>query len=280
MPNLPRCPEYYYGWGANAERKGQFPPYEEAKKLIKKYKVKSKTEWDKFRKSKNFPKGKIPRDPPSVYKNEWKGFPDWLGNNNKQRRKGYSATGIKYWSYKKARTFVRKFNFYSSMEFKEAKDRGKIPKEIPSDAADVYKSLKTWESWPKFLGHNNIGGAMANYNFMNFKKARRWARKSNIKTLREWKKAHSKGLVPKNIPCHSDDYYNKTGDWKGWNDFVGSYKGAHLSKNFVWMPFEEAKKWVRSKNFQNQTEFRRYLSKHKTIKIPQNPQDIYGEKLF
>jgi len=275
---LPRSPEYYYGWGANGNRQGRFPSYEHAKKIVHKHKIKSKSEWDKFRKTKQFPIG-IPKDPPSVYRDEWKGWADWLGTNNVKNIKGYSITGVKYWNYKKARTYVRKFNFFSSKEFKKAKKKGKIPDQIPSDAADVYKSLGTWETWPKFLGHNNIGGAMANYNFMKFKDARKWARKSGIKSLREFKKAHSKGLVPKNIPCHSDDYYNKTEDWRGWNDFLASYKNIHQSKFHKWRSYEAAKRWVSSKKFKTIKEYKEFCkSGKKPLDIPVDPQRVYGGK--
>ena len=52
--------------------------YEDAKKFIKKFNLKTVKDWQKFTQSKDFPSGKIPVHPSRGYKKEWKSWPDFL----------------------------------------------------------------------------------------------------------------------------------------------------------------------------------------------------------
>ena len=57
-----------------------FLTYEQAKKIIHKFKLTTNQDWRKFKKSDNFP-DRIPRTPEGVYKDEWVSWGDWLGTN-------------------------------------------------------------------------------------------------------------------------------------------------------------------------------------------------------
>ena len=52
--------------------------FENAKKFVSTLKIKTKEEWEKYVKSKNFPNN-IPKSPYYFYKKNWKGWPDFLG---------------------------------------------------------------------------------------------------------------------------------------------------------------------------------------------------------
>lgn len=56
--------------------------YDEAKQIIKAFKVKSNKEWRSFAKSSDFPI-EVPKSPDKVYSRKltWKGWADFLGNN-------------------------------------------------------------------------------------------------------------------------------------------------------------------------------------------------------
>ena len=69
------------GWedylGNKLERywlKKDYPKFSDVKKFVLLKNIKSKNEWYKF----NLP-NKIPRSVHRIYKNEWKGWPDFLG---------------------------------------------------------------------------------------------------------------------------------------------------------------------------------------------------------
>ena len=62
----------------NSKRK--YINYKSAKKFTKKLKLTSKNHWNNYIKNKKLPSD-IPRDPYTTYlkRNEWKGWPDFLG---------------------------------------------------------------------------------------------------------------------------------------------------------------------------------------------------------
>jgi predicted helicase len=69
---------------ANFLRK--FKSFFEARKHVRKLKLKTYDDWLKLRKSKKVPKN-IPSNPQQSYKKEWKGWPDFLGTGRKPRSK-------------------------------------------------------------------------------------------------------------------------------------------------------------------------------------------------
>jgi predicted helicase len=91
--DIPYSPEIHYKkewkyWGDFLGTK--FIPYnlrnnmsfENAKKFASTLKIKTKEEWEKYVKSKNFPNN-IPKSPYYFYKKNWKGWPDFLGKKSK-----------------------------------------------------------------------------------------------------------------------------------------------------------------------------------------------------
>jgi Integrase repeat unit len=86
IPSVPSrlYKEHWKGWGdwlgtgyvANFER--EYPPFEEARKMVHSFDLKSQSEWRHFLRSGKKPID-IPSNPARTYKKEWKGFGDWLG---------------------------------------------------------------------------------------------------------------------------------------------------------------------------------------------------------
>lgn len=88
----------------------------------------------------------MPKFPDRVYISEWKGWNDFLGNNNVWIPKG---SNIKYWSYFDALRWTQKQGFKRVDEWMAAYNKGKIPKEIPKWPDRYYKE---WVNWSVFLG--------------------------------------------------------------------------------------------------------------------------------
>ncbi|NMJ86928.1 MAG: hypothetical protein EX285_03695 [Thaumarchaeota archaeon] len=71
-------------------RKGKIPwnkkawrPFKEARKIVCSLQLKNMREWRQYRKSNKKPDD-IPSHPEKIYKNNgWKGWADWLGNENR-----------------------------------------------------------------------------------------------------------------------------------------------------------------------------------------------------
>jgi len=86
--NIPRYPCTTYkewtGWtyflGTNFKRNTEFIPFDDAKKYIKKFNLKTRQQFRKWTKENHSFEVEIPRSPSTVYKNEgWHGWKDFLG---------------------------------------------------------------------------------------------------------------------------------------------------------------------------------------------------------
>ena len=87
--DIPKSPVHQYkkqwkswgdflGTGVISNKYKKFTSFEKAKSYVKPFNLNSQTAWYKLTKNKNFPKN-IPRYPPNTYKDQWKGWPDFLG---------------------------------------------------------------------------------------------------------------------------------------------------------------------------------------------------------
>jgi len=123
-------------------RKIIFQSFEDARKFAHTLKIKNQTDWRISGNSEKFPDD-IPRDPPSVYKKDWKGWGDWLGT-------GFVATQLRsYRSYKSAQKFVSSLKLQNKSDWTKYCQSGKKPKDIPSSPEHIYK--KEWKGMMKWL---------------------------------------------------------------------------------------------------------------------------------
>jgi len=117
---------------------------------------------------------------------------------------------------------------------------------------------------------------------LSFNEARDYVQNIGLKSSQEWKK-WSKGKLegkdkrPSFIPSNPDIVYKFKG-WKSWSDWIGTEK-----KRVDYLPFEEARAYVRSLQFKNFEEWKRYYQNkieglEKPENIPWNPQDVYGDE--
>jgi len=117
--------------------------------------------------------------------------------------------------------------------------------------------------------------------YLPFNQARQYMHEINLKNTREWKK-WSKGELegkdkrPNFIPSNPDVVYRFKG-WKSWSDWIGS------DKKIDYLPFEEAREYVRSLGFKNFEEWRNYYQNKldgltKPENIPWNPKDVYKKE--
>ena len=79
--------------------------------------------------------------------------------------------------------------------------------------------------------------------WISFKKAKIWARKSGIKTGTEWKKIGKLKKLPKNVPNRPDHVYKNVG-WISWADFLGTNNLSGTVKSLMWVTYDVAEKFV------------------------------------
>lgn len=125
--------------------KRQFRNFEDAQKLAQSLEIKTYREWRAWAKTESRPKD-IPSHPYKTYK--YKGWVNWghfLGTDN-------IPTNLReFWSFHKARRFVRKQGLKSVKSWEEWSAAGLKPKEIPAAPHRIYKN-KGWIDWPNWLG--------------------------------------------------------------------------------------------------------------------------------
>ncbi len=123
-------------------KKKPFLPFEEARQYIKDQCLPSKKGFEDWWKA-NKPKT-IPHFPYRVYIAEWKGWNDFLGNNNKMNLARRNWRPIN-----EATVWVHKLAFSNEAEWLKycSENRKTMPVDIPSRPDIVYKEWLSWNHW-------------------------------------------------------------------------------------------------------------------------------------
>ena len=203
--------------------------------------------------------------PPHIYKNEWKGWGNWLGSGN------IAPSDRVFLSYSKSKQFVSKLGLKNWNDWSNYCKSGKNPPDIPSNPNKSYK--KQWRGWGDWLGTGYV--ANQNREFRSFKNARGYIQSLRLESKAGWGKYSRSARKPKDIPSNPSHIYKK--QWRGWGDWLGTGRIADQDK--VYRSFEEAKKFVRSLRLQNTIQWDDYCkSGKKPEDIPANAPQTYKDK--
>ncbi len=119
--------------------------------------------------------------------------------------------------------------------------------------------------------------------YRNFERAREFAQSLQFNSMSSWKEYAREQLeassktTPFDIPISPDVYYKKNGKWVNWADWLGKAEK-------VWMPFEEAREFIRSLHLKDTWEWRDYTAgrlnhlESMPSGIPKSPSKVYKEK--
>ena len=126
-----------------------------------------------------------------------------------------------YRSFESARNYARSLKLKNNAEWSKHTKTKKFPKDIPANVIGAKAYKNKFISVGDFLGT----GSVANQKviFWNYKKAKNFIQKINLKSYSEYKKYLKKNNFTK-IPKAPHLYYNKSKQWKGWSDFLGKKK--------------------------------------------------------
>jgi hypothetical protein len=147
--NIPSKPDRYYknewvSWGnwlgtkSIANSKIRFVAVDDAKTIIRKFKISSFQEWKQLIKTKEFDSLNIPKNPPRSYTSDWKSWEDFFGSS-------YSPKQNIWPSYDELKKEVRKTKINSGEMYRKVKN-----KEWPTHPDRVYN--EKWKGWADFLG--------------------------------------------------------------------------------------------------------------------------------
>jgi hypothetical protein len=108
-----------------------------------------------------------------------------------------------------------------------------------------------------------------NHKFLTFNEAREYARELGFQRLKEWHTWSKSGKRPKNIPASPSTVYPD--EWKNWGDWLGY--------NHQFIPFNEAREYVRGLGLKKQTEWNTWSKSGKRPKnIPSSPSTVYPDE--
>jgi hypothetical protein len=263
--NIPSSPSYSYkkeylgikDWLGTGQRI-VYREYTDAKKFVKKLDLKSYKEWKEYCKSGNKPDN-IPANPSTVYKKEWTGYGDWLGTGT------VASFNREYKTFEDARKFVQELNLKNQIEWIKYIKSGNKPEDIPAGPNTVYK--KEWRGSKDWLG---TGQRIV---YREYTDAKKFVKKLDLKSYKEWKEYCKSGNKPQNIPAKPNDVYKNKG-WKGVGDWLGT--GTIAPQDRVYKTFEDAKKFVQELKIIGTKEWRE-LTKTKDFPkdIPKSPERVY-----
>ena len=137
------------------DMRGRHRSFNQARAYVRRLKIGSYREWLLYCDGQLKGKGKkpldIPRNPRDTYDEQgWKGFSDWLGNDNIGYRNHV------WRPFPKARNFVRKLKLRSNLEWRayvrgDMKSKPALPKDIPTNPNYAY-AKNQWKGYRDWLG--------------------------------------------------------------------------------------------------------------------------------
>jgi hypothetical protein len=254
------------------KKRFNFLSYSKCKKWIQENsltkKIKTRQGWLKI--TKKLPPF-IPKDTEGVYgkQGSWKGWGDFLGTGNK--RKG------DFLSYEETKKWIQKNSVTKKIKNRRSWDKitKKLPSFIAKNPKQYYKRTGEWKGWGDFLSVHNY----RNRKYLNYTETKKWVKKNNltknIKTSPEWDKIKINKLPPF-IPKSPNSAYKKTGEWKGWGDFLGTKRIS--TKDMVFYNYIKTKKWIKNnpltKNIKSIKEWLKIKHKLPSF-IPKSPCGVY-----
>ena len=112
--------------------------------------------------------------------------------------------------------------------------------------------------------------------WLPFKQARYYVQNLQFKTSEEYLEWVRSGKAPSDLPRAPQKVYKKHG-WLSWGDWLGTGFVSFQSREYL--PFKEARKYVRSLHFQNTAQFKKWTkTKNKPPNITTTPHITYKDK--
>ncbi|MGA8890239.1 MAG: DEAD/DEAH box helicase family protein [Anaeromyxobacteraceae bacterium] len=254
----------WLGTGFVASRLREYRLFAAARTYSRSLDLAGLAEWKEFCRSGRKPRD-IPAGPHNVYREEWRGWGDWLGTGRT------SIFMIR--PFEEARTFVRGLGLRSANEWRAYCRSGRKPSDIPTAVNACYRD-KGWVSWGDFLGTGEVSPSLRK--FRDFASARAFVRSLGIPSETAWREYSRSSRRPTDVPAAPNVIYRQDG-WVGWGDWLGTgarkWSGGRPKAK---RPFIEARAFARSLDLAHAREWRAYCrSGRRPDDIPANPDRRY-----
>ena len=149
------------------------------------------------------------------------------------------------------------------------------PDDIPSQPQQVYKN-QGYKNLGDWLGTGNVSVLEIRKNYLTFIEARKFARRLNFTSAKEWKEYCQSGNKPANIPSDPKRVYKDKG-FINLKDFIGYEYINNTERNFC--SYKKAQKFASKLNISSESMWREYKKNNKLpLDIPASPERIYKNK--
>lgn len=241
----------------------RFRPLLEARAFVHTLKLRSKTEWANYCKSKKLPSD-IPKDPPSTYRTAFPGWGDWLGTGNVRPQDRPRRPFLQ------ARAFARELGLKSRDAWLLFTKSKKMPVDIPKDPPTAYSG--EFLGWGDWLGTGNISPQEKSQAYRPFQDARAFVHSLRLTSISEWKSYAKTGQRPSDIPMSPWQTYGS--EFRGIRDWLGTPKPLRPKR---YAPFREARTYARSLGLTNRDAWVVFArSPARPKHIPADPRGTYG----
>jgi len=171
----------------------------------------------------------------------------------------------KYLSFEEAREYVRGLGLKSYNEWLLYKKSVDFNKRLPNNLY-YYKKENEDFNIGRFLGYKKEI-------IIKYEDIREFLIKNNLEKIEDWldfkRKYKGTDKLPENIPLNLDEYIRKLG-------FKSFYSFIKNNKNGRFLPFEEAREYVRGLGLKSHNEWRKFSKSDKRPKnIPSSPNTVY-----
>jgi superfamily II DNA or RNA helicase len=190
--------------------------YKDTQNFAIKNKIKSSSEWFKFCKNNELPKG-LPVNPRVKHSKKWISWGSFL------KTERVADQWKKFLSYNDAKKILKKYNFKSVKEFTAKKYTKNFPKNIPMQPPTSYSHKGAWKGWTDFLNLKNNHNYARYVKKLDYEKAKKIIKKYGLKNQSRFSRfVTNNKKVPLSIPRDPKRFYEKNNEWKGWPDFLGT----------------------------------------------------------
>jgi superfamily II DNA or RNA helicase len=230
--------------------------FQEARAFVHALGFETSYDWKRYVRSGNCPPD-IPRSPHYVYASDsWRGWKDWLGAGRTPPIKEARP-------FIEARAFARRLRLANFAEWKHFAKSSQRPNDIPTQPWKRYASTG-WAGIDDWLGTRRRPPIQKKRPFTS---ARKFARSLGIKSRKEWNEYAASGRLPKDIPSDPAHAYRGQG-WSNLADWLG------VGERYL--PFKEARSFVRRLKLRSAAEWRTYSGSGKRpANIPSAPYRAY-----
>jgi hypothetical protein len=165
------------------------------------------------------------------------------------------------------RAYARKLKLRSAKEWEAWSKSGQRPSDIPADPSQAYRDAG-WVSWPDWLGFE---GRAPPGSMLPFAVGRAYARKLELKNVKEWCAWSKSGQRPFNIPSFPYRAYRDDG-WISYPDWLGN------GKRYDMLPFAVGRAYARKLKLKTQKAWYVWSkSGQHPSNIPGNPSSTYRD---